>query len=245
MLRDIATVTRKELLEMADQLLRLRRGGWSMLVVVAVLGVASPLQLGTQWLDSPMMFLYWPLLVSSTTSSLVADAIAGERERHTLETLLATRIGDGAILAGKLLAAVSYGMGFVVVNLAIGWGVVCARFGGGTLLPMPPGRLPALLALVASSAWLMAALGVLVSIRAATVRQAQQVFGVLLVVLLMTPVGIVQLASPLLRTRVLLWLARTGADGAALRGAGALALAALALTGLAVARFRRGRIAFD
>ncbi|MFM7250380.1 MAG: ABC-2 type transporter, partial [Planctomycetaceae bacterium] len=118
---DILIVARKEWLEIFDQLLRLRRGGWSMLIVIAVLGVASPLQMGRDWLDSPLMFFYWPLLTSSTTSSLIADAIAGERERHTLETLLATRLSDAAILIGKVVAAVTYGVGFALVNIAVGW----------------------------------------------------------------------------------------------------------------------------
>ena len=106
MIQDVLTVARKEWLEIIDQLLRFKRGGWSILLVVLFLGVISPLQMGTTWLSSPLMFFYWPLLTSSMTSTLIADSIAGERERHTLETLLASRLPDAAIISGKILAAV-------------------------------------------------------------------------------------------------------------------------------------------
>ena len=37
---------------------------------------------------------------------MIADGIPGERERHTLETLLASRLSDRSILLGKVMAAV-------------------------------------------------------------------------------------------------------------------------------------------
>ena len=55
-----------------------------------MLGIVTPLQMGSLWLTSPLMLAYWPLLSSGMVSTLIADAFAGERERHTLETLLAT-----------------------------------------------------------------------------------------------------------------------------------------------------------
>ena len=76
MIHDVWTVARKEWLEIIDQLLRFKRGGWSVLLIVGFLGVVSPLQMGESWLSSPLMFFYWPLLTSSMTSTLIADAIA-------------------------------------------------------------------------------------------------------------------------------------------------------------------------
>ena len=49
----------------------------------------------------------------------VADSFAGERERHTLETLLASRLPDRAILFGKVLAAVGYGWVLVMLMLVL------------------------------------------------------------------------------------------------------------------------------
>ncbi len=96
MLRDLWTVTHKEWLEILDQFLRLRRGGWSILLVVFFLGIFVPLQLGPGWANIPVMFFYWPFLTASMTSTIVSDAVAGERERHTLETLLSTRLSGNA-----------------------------------------------------------------------------------------------------------------------------------------------------
>ena len=52
---DILTVAWKEWLEFRDQLLRLRRGGLSALIVVLMLGIVTPLQMGSLWLTSPLM----------------------------------------------------------------------------------------------------------------------------------------------------------------------------------------------
>src|SRR5678816_1960154 len=106
MMRDLRTVIWKEWREFRDQLFKLKRGGLSALVIVVLLGLITPLQLGPSWIASPLMLFYWPFLAGSMVSTLIADAVAGERERHTLETLLATRLPDASILLGKMLAAV-------------------------------------------------------------------------------------------------------------------------------------------
>lgn len=245
MIRDIAIVARKEWLEIFDQLLRFKRGGWSILLVIGFLGVVSPLQMGTSWLSSPLMFFYWPLLTTSMTSTLIADAIAGERERHTLETLLATRLSDTAIIVGKIAAAVLYGAAFAAINLLIGWAVVNLRFGDGTLLGIPWIRLAALFALIGAGSTFISGVGVFVSLKAATVRQAQQTFGVILLLLMMTPVLFVQFVAPDLQARVLTSAAALGVETIALRAAGVLALLALAINAVAIRRFKRGKLALD
>src|SRR5678815_2933365 len=53
--------------------------------------------------------MIWGWMPFLWVSGVVADLFAGERERHTLEALLATRLSDQAILFGKLLAAMAYG----------------------------------------------------------------------------------------------------------------------------------------
>ena len=89
------------------------QGGWRAwirpVLLVGILGVYLPLQAGLQWLDlSPLelfVVLWIPFFV---IISFIGDAIAGERERHTLETLLASRISDRAILLGKVIVTVGY-----------------------------------------------------------------------------------------------------------------------------------------
>ena len=245
MMHDVWTVARKEWLEIIDQLLRFKRGGWSVLLIVGFLGVVSPLQMGESWLSSPLMFFYWPLLTSSMTSTLIADAIAGERERHTLETLLASRLSDSAIIAGKILAAVMYGFAFATTNLLIGWCVVNIKFSAGELLTMPAARVGALLALIGTGSFFISGVGVLVSLRATTVRQAQQTFGVILLVLMMTPVLFVQFTSADFQSRVLGGATRLGVEALSFRAAAALGALAVVLNLAAIGRFKRGKLELE
>ncbi|MCK7485371.1 MAG: ABC transporter permease subunit [Bacillus subtilis] len=70
-------------------------------------------------------------------SGVVADMFAGERERHTLEALLATRLSDQAILFGKLLAAMTYGFTLTWVIMIASLITVNIGFGKGELLFYP------------------------------------------------------------------------------------------------------------
>ncbi len=106
--------------------------------------------------------------------SIVADTIAGERERHTLETLLASRLSDRAILAGKVGAVVLYGWGLTIASLIVGLISVNLKVGGGEILLYPTGRAAATFVLTFLFSIFGAGIGVLVSLRASTVRQAQQ-----------------------------------------------------------------------
>ncbi len=245
MILDVWIVARKEWLEIFDQLVRFKRGGWSILLIIGFLGVISPLQMGTDWLTSPLMFFYWPLLTTSMTSTLIADAIAGERERHTLETLLATRLSDTAIILGKILAAVMYGVAFASTNLLIGWSVVNLKYGTGTLLGIPLVRLAALFALIGTGSFFISGLGVFVSLRAATVRQAQQTFGVILLLLMMTPVLFVQFVAPELQEQLIGSASELGIEVLSFRAAAILAAFAVVLNAAAIGRFKRGKLSLD
>jgi ABC-2 type transport system permease protein len=55
------------------------------------------------------------------TLLVTADAISGERERGTLESLLLTAVGRRSIAMGKLLGALSLWLGCVVVSLPYLW----------------------------------------------------------------------------------------------------------------------------
>lgn len=245
MIHDIWTVARKEWLEIVDQLLRFKRGGWSVILVILFLGVVSPLQMGIHWLTSPLMYFYWPLLTSSMTSTLIADAVAGERERHTLETLLATRLSDSAIILGKIVAAVGYGCSFAVTNIILGLIVVNVQHYEGHLLYFTGARLPALLALVASVALFISGLGVFVSLRASTVRQAQQTFGVIILLFMMAPVILLQVISPSTQEKMMTMATQIGLEVATFRVALAIAGAAIVLNAGAIARFKRGQLALE
>ena len=238
---DLWTVVRKEWLEILDQFTRFRRGGWSMLLVILFLGIFVPLQLGPGWANVALMFFYWPFLTASMTSTIVSDSIAGERERHTLETLLSTRLSDASILLGKVAAAVSYGYAFALSNIGIGLATVHLRY-GTVAEDMGWSRFAAMMALLGTSATFVSGLGVFVSLRAATVRQAQQLFGVIMLAATMLPLLIGQLIGGDARRRVVEAATRLGAEGIAWRASAVLAALAAILLTIAVRRFRRGEV---
>ncbi|MGQ0766033.1 MAG: ABC transporter permease subunit [Gemmatimonadota bacterium] len=244
MARDVWTVFWKEWLEILDQFLRFRRGGWSIIIALLFLGVFLPLQIGPGWAMNGIMFFYWPFLTASMTSTIVADSIAGERERHTLETLLSMRLGDSAILTGKLLASITYGYAFALSNLLVGLVAVKLAF-GDEAATMTVARFAALFVTIGAAASCISGLGVFVSLRAPTVRQAQQTFGIAMLAMMMLPALAIQVL-PDRQQQALGDLARTlGAEGIAWRLSAILLALALVLILAAIGRFKRGSLALD
>lgn len=245
MIRDTFTILRKEWLEFRDQLLRLRRGGLSAVVIVLLLGVVTPLQFGPDWLSSWVVMFYFPTLASSMASALIVDAIAGERERQTLESLLATRLPDSSILFGKMLAALTYGCAFVAVNAL----VACLTLNIANLDQVPllfQPRFGALLAILTFAACLaQTGIGVFISLRATTVRQAQQTFGVIMLVIFLAPALIFQLLPTEQRYTIVTTVRGWGMERIALTAAAALGSIGFAAAMLAWSRFRRGKLALD
>jgi ABC-2 type transport system permease protein len=239
MLRDLSTVFRKEWIEILDQFSRFKRGGWSVLLVFLFLGVFVPLQIGAEWAVTPVMYFYWPFMTASMTSTIVADSVAGERERHTLETLLATRLPDEAILLGKVLAAVSYGYAFALTNVAIGLLTVTVVH-GDQAASMPWPRFLLLLSLIGGSACMVAGIGLLVSLRTATVRQAQQLFGVFFLAATMLPLLGWTAIGAERQAAILAWATSAGVDALGFRASFIVGGIGLCLTGYGILQFRRG-----
>ena len=164
--------------ETKDSLLQ---GGLSALIrpllLIGILGIGFPWRLGLQWLTlTPLamgLVLYIPFTV---ILSFVGDAIAGERERHTLETLLASRINDRAILLGKIIVTTGYAWSTALFSLLIGLITANLSKGHGNWeFYTHPDLLLEILTLSLLVSLLGASGGVLISMRSATVRQAQQI----------------------------------------------------------------------
>jgi len=146
------------------------------LLFIVVLSVFLPLSFSQRWieLDSApiLIILYVPFMLIITS---IGDAIAGERERHTLETLLASRISDRAILLGKVLVSVGFGWGVTLISLLLGAVVVNLSRGQGPWEFYTPINLfVTLLVMSLLSNLLAASGGVLISLKSSTVRQASQ-----------------------------------------------------------------------
>jgi ABC-2 type transport system permease protein len=172
---DAIAIAWKEWREVFGQ--RGMRGKQGIALFVVGFGIVLPLENGPAWITSPAVALAWSWVPMFLVTTVIADAFAGERERHTLETLLASRLPDRAILFGKIGAAIGYAGLMTVVSLLLGLVAVnLANRHGGLLLY----SLPILLAMCVMGllgAVFIAAVGVLISLRAATVRQAQQTLG--------------------------------------------------------------------
>jgi ABC-2 type transport system permease protein len=239
MITDLWTVAWKEWKEFLAQ----RSTLLGMLVFLGIFAIVFPYQRGAEWVDSPigvLNLLFIPLFLVLT---VIADAFAGERERHTLDTLLASRLSDRAILFGKLAAAVSYGGGLILAALVVA--LISASVSAGEVLAYPARLAVAAVGFGLLSIVLVAAAGILVSLRAATVRNAQQTlnFGLLL---LGVAVVIVYSLMPAPWRQ---WLTDTvrSASIDQLMLAGGLLLLALdcAIVGATVAQFRRSRLVLD
>ena len=166
----------------------------------------------------------------------IADAFAGERERHTLETLLAGPLSDGAILRGKM-AAQYVVVGAHVALVSVVAGVTAAvAVGLPGLLVLPAGLVGGGVVAGLTSSFIIG-LGVLLSLRSPTVKKAQERLGLVMLPFFMLP----GLGPALLRAA---GLSLTGATVWVLAFAGpAFFLAgAVAFNVLAFARFRRDRL---
>jgi len=163
------------------------RGKFGVLLFVAVFGIVIPLQNGPTWITSPSMVIAWAWAPMFLVINVIADAIAGERERHTLETLFASRVSDGAILLGKIGAASGYAAAVTTASLSLGVVAVNLAYARGGILLYPLRTVLVMCVLGVLGALFVAALGVLVSLRSATVRHAQQILSGTIMLLLMVP----------------------------------------------------------
>lgn len=245
MIGDVLTVVWKEWRELLQVGGTVRGGRLSLVILVAVFGIFLPLQSGAEWVQSPVTVFYWGWVPLMLVGSAVADSFAGERERHTLETLLASRLPDSAILLGKMAAAISYGWGLVLVMLALSLVTVnvAVRSGPWLLFPWRFAVGAPLMALL--GAGLAATAGVLVSLRAPTVRQAAQTLNVGVLLLVFIPVLGMQALPDAWQAQTGAWALSVGADGLLWASALLLALLDLALLAAAFARFRRSRLVLD
>jgi len=244
MITDIGTVLWKEIKELIFQRGRFRGGLTGILLIVVVFGIFLPLQSGRNWIDSPVGLLAWCWVPFLMVSNVVADAFAGERERHTLETLLASRLSDRAIMLGKLAASITYGWGITLGSVLLGLITVNIAYGHGQLLLYPWKTALGTVILSFLVAALAAGLGILVSLRAATVRQAQQTFSLAFFVLSI-PLFLLPLLPDNTKLRLTQVLLNTNLETVAIAAIGLLLFIDCILVALASARFKRDKLILD
>lgn len=209
------------------------------LLSIAVVGIVLPLSMSSNWLDlagaSVMICLIMPF---SSVILIIGDAIAGERERHTLETLLASRISDRAILLSKVLMAVAYNWALTILSLLLGAFVANLSVGSQPWRFYPPISFLVVLALCFLLTLLAASGGVLISLKSATVRQASQTMLLALIILSLAIAFVIQLLPPV-------WLVSlTMFEGVLITMLGLTILDVIFLAA-SLASFRRSRLIVD
>ena len=245
MTTDIVTVMWKEWKELLESQFSPRGGLLFLIVLLAVFGIVFPLREGAGWGASFLPLLNAAWLPFFFLNGLVVDSFAGERERKTLESLLSTRLSDRAILVGKLGAAIGYGWGLTLLIAALA--LISVNVGARSdhwLLYSSTNAL-GILVLSLPGAGLAAGSGILVSLRAPTVRQAYQQLTVLSIFFTALLAGVF-LALPGNWTDQLARALLGASEAQILVAAGVLLL--LVDAGLVVgaaARFQRARLILD
>ena len=215
----------------------------SPLIAFAMVAVYFPLQTGRDWVDSPesLFCVIFPLVLIGMT---IPESFAGERERHTLATLLASRLPDRAILFGKMAVSVAFGWGMTLFALLVSLvtvNVANAVQGDGGFLFYSWRMLMADLGLSLLLAITVSGAGVLISLRSSTVQEAQQI---LMSAFMIPPMilGFIFLAIHDRLGEPPSWLDFTGVI---LIVVAVLTVLAVTLTAAAIARFQRARLILD
>jgi ABC-2 type transport system permease protein len=209
-----------------------------MLLSPVLLATVFPLQAGVDWLHEVPALLLAGVVPMILVSVMVPESFAGERERHTLATLLASRLPDRAIFFGKLITPVVFAWGVTLLFLLLSLLVVNLAHGEGELLffarPIALGSLA--LSLVMAS--LTAGAGVLFSLRSDTVQEAAQK----LVAVFLVPPMLLQVIPFLFQNQFRQWIDTVnGPQLLAIVVAVLLAIDVLVLL-IAMARFRRSQL---
>ncbi len=240
MINDILTVMWKE----RRGMFRYRGSRTRFLLVLVgplLMAIVFPLQAGPAWvkdLDSVIIAVFVPIILVSIT---IPDCFAGERERHTLGTLLASCLPDRAILFGKVAVSVAFAWGVTLAAILLGLVTVNIAHGEGRLLLLTPTIALADLALSFLLATLSAGAGVLISLRSETVQQAAQT----LTAVLLLPPMLLGMIMTLLQDRVREFIGAFKGEQILLIVVAILAVIDVVVFVAAMTRFQRSRMYLD
>lgn len=116
----------------------------------------------------------------------IVDTFAGERERHTLETLLATPLSDRAILGGKVLAQYIPVWGSALLLTVASAATATAVAGGPGLLVLPLALVGTLVGGTVTATFIVG-LGSLISLGAPTIKKGQERLSLVMLPIFMLP----------------------------------------------------------
>jgi ABC-2 type transport system permease protein len=150
-------------------------------ILIAICGVVVPGDKPVVWLQPDQLALLYGMFPAVLAATFAADSFAGERERKTLETLLATPIEEGALFLGKLIAAIL--LAVVGSSLAVVAGVISTRVSAGVWPLLDVGQYALLVVGAGAFGSITAALATHISMRVPVARTAQQMSSMLSVLI--------------------------------------------------------------
>ena len=246
MLADLKIVFWKEIKEILWLYKSARVNIIAVIIAFVFIGIIMPYKIGPAFVTSPVtppIFCFLPLMLVLMAA---AESFAGERERKTLETLLASRLPDRAILGGKISALVGFAwsvtMAFTLICL-IAVNIFHAADAG--LLFFSPAYCIDIIFLPTLSSLLGASLGVLISLRCATVRQAQQTLSLIIIPLIFLPSFLIPALPGELRKSLFKFLESSSYNEIMLTLAAVLISIDVCLILAAMARFKRSKLILD
>ncbi|GAC1546866.1 MAG: hypothetical protein NVS2B9_13950 [Myxococcales bacterium] len=171
---DTVTVLRKELRELLGEKHSLRGVLFQAAFVVVITGIVLPARDPDIWAAEGIAMLYF-IFPSMLAAGVAADAFAGERERRTIETLLATPLRARSIFLGKLATALCFALGVSAASLLSA--VVTANLARRMPVPFVPPLLvlAGVLGGALSASLLTSAIAIHISSRVAVARSVQQI----------------------------------------------------------------------
>jgi ABC-2 type transport system permease protein len=176
--------------------------------MIAAFSIYEPLRIGPDWTTSSiMLFSFSFLLPFIAVGSIIPYSFVGERERHTLEPLLATPISNTAILLGKISVPTIYGWGMTIICIVTSLISINLAFGQGKILFYPANIAIGVILMSLLISLLIAIVGALASLHASTVMQAQRTLVGILFFPLFIPAFLIGPLSPSVwkNTVSLLW----------------------------------------
>ena len=242
MLTDTMTVFQKEWKE-AFHNRGIRGYLFNWILLALLIGVYMPINVGPEWFKSPIILLMWSWPPLQLVSGMVADSFAGEKERHTLETLLSTRLPDLSIFSGKIMTGLVYAGTLFPASLLI------AAVTVNLVHPSPdgiqfyaPGMLLQVLGIHYLSLILIAAIGMLVSMKSNSVKSAYQKIAVVILVLALTPSLGIGLLSPDIKTQLTKMIAQPQLGVGGLIAALIMLVADVILIIISLSNFKRSQL---
>ena len=162
-----------------------------MFLAPILLTILLPLQIGEGFLTMPFVLVMTFVVPMGIMLVTIPDSFAGERERHTLETLLASCLPDRVILLGKLIVPVVFAWAILVVAHTLALVIFNVAHWDGSFRVHPPTLLLGIIGLGLLIPLIGGGLGAIISLRAATVQGAAQT----LVFVLFSPLIVLQIAG--------------------------------------------------